>query len=96
MINANEAKANVINYVAAQNAILEEKISSLLDTMSKSIDYHSKHGFSSLQFCPYEKSRFTSEQSLKYAQARFKEIFEKEGYTIIKNNYEENMLHIAW
>ena len=96
MINANEAKANVINYEAALLAALDEKINELVDIMGRSIEYHSKNGFTSIQFCPYEKSRFTNVRALEYAQKRFTEIFEEAGYTVVENHYGKNIIKIEW
>ena len=68
MITAREAQTNVINYENTIKADVQNKVNELIEIMSKSIAYHSKNGFDTLSFCPYEKSRFSSVKTLEYAQ----------------------------
>ena len=96
MIKATEAQANVINYEAAIRTDILTKVNELIDVMSRSIEFHSKNGYTSANFCPYEKSRFTNVKALEYAQELFQKIFEEAGYTIVENNYGKNSLIVKW
>lgn len=96
MIKATEAQANVINYEASINEEIKKKVDELVEIMSKSIEYHSKNGFTHANFCPYEKSRFLNVKALETAQEMFKKIFEDAGYTVIENNYGKNSLIVEW
>lgn len=96
MIKATEAQANVINYEAAIREDIQNKVNELAEVMSKSIAFHSKNGFTSANFCPYEKSRFTNIKALEYAQELFNKLFEDAGYTIVENNYGKNSLIVKW
>ena len=64
--------------------------------MSQSIEYHSKSGFSSATFYPYEKSRFNSTQAIEYAHELIQDMLTDAGYTILENNTETNCLRIEW
>ena len=96
MIKATEAQANVINYETTIRADIQNKVNELAEVMSKSIVFHSKNGFTSANFCPYEKSRFTSIKALEYAQELFNKLFEDAGYTIVENHYSKNSLIVKW
>lgn len=96
MIKATEAQANVINYEAIVRADTKSKVNELAEIMSKSIIFHSRKGFTSANFCPYEKSRFTTIKALEYAQELFAELFENAGYTVVENHYGKNSLIIKW
>ena len=71
MIRATEAQANVINYESVILTDIQNKVDELADVMSRSIEFHSKNGYTSANFCPYEKSRFTDIKALEYAQDLF-------------------------
>jgi len=96
MINATEARANAINYEAAILADIEAKVNELTEMMSKSIEFHSKNGYTQATFCPYEKSRFTTVKALEYAQQLFTKTFEDAGFTVLENHYGKNTLKIEW
>ena len=96
MINATEARTNVINYEAAILAELDATIAELVDMMSKSIEFHSKNGYTSAAFCPFGQSRFTNVQALEYAQNKLEKIFEEAGYNVIENHYGKNTFKVEW
>ena len=96
MIKATEAQANVLNYEFAIRVEVRDKVNELINVMSKSIEFHSKNGLTGTQFCPYDKSRFSTIKALEYAQELFQTIFEDAGYIVIENSYEKNSLKIKW
>lgn len=96
MINAQEAKQNRANYEIGIHIAVSENVNELINTMSASIEFHSKNGFDSLEFCPYDKSRFPSHQALKIAETIFAEILTSNGYEIIHNDAFNNSLKIRW
>lgn len=96
MISAETAKANVINYQAAFFAEVTATVTEILDSMSKSIEFHSKSGLSSAVFMPYTSSRFSSDRAKEIAHEQFKKAFETAGYEIITNDVGRNELSIKW
>ena len=96
MIKATEAQANVLNYELAIRVEVRDKVNELINVMSKSIEFHSKNGLTGVQFCPYDKSRFTTIKALEYAQELFQTIFEDAGYIVVENRYDKNSLNIKW
>ena len=96
MIKASEAQANVINYKVMQYNKVKEVADEILETMSKSIEYHSRNGFNSADFMPYGKSQFPCEQALQTASEIFEKVFMSNGYEIVKNDWQNNILKIKW
>ena len=96
MITAQQAKANAINYEVNVYRDTEAKVDELLETMSKSIEFHSKSGFDCIEFTPYAKSRFTSIRTMELASEIFERKFKDFGYEIILNSWENNSLKIQW
>lgn len=96
MITAKAAKENVQAYEDAIDQDIKNKVNELLDIMSKSIEFHSKNGFTSLIFTPYDKSRFQTVHALERAQELFTQILTDNGYTVLENHYGKNSLKIEW
>lgn len=96
MISAQEARQNLINYEANIYTKVENQVKELLDTISKSIAYHSQNGIDSLDFCPYDRSRFSSHKELTIAQEIFSKILTSNGYEISHNDAFNNSLKIRW
>lgn len=96
MITAIEARINVTNYETIILANVEKTVSEIIDIISRSIEFHSKNGYTHLIFTPYEKSRFSTVKELEYAQKLFRKILEEAGYTVLENNYGRNILNVSW
>lgn len=96
MINAKEAKKNVYNYQEKQFLETEKTVNEIIEVMSDSIEYHSKNGFSEISFCPYNESRFSSDEMKDIASSIFQAILISNGYEIITNNWRTNVLKIRW
>ena len=96
MFTAEEAKANVINYQAAFYAKVNETVTEILETMSKSIEFHSRCGLTSAEFIPYTNSRFPCDKAKEIAQDQFEKAFKSTGYNIIINDIEKNVLKVSW
>lgn len=96
MISAETARHNVNQYEIEIYQQTETKVLELIDTMSKSIEYHSRNGFDCLNFAPYEKTRFTSDHVMNIAHEIFRKIFEANGYKIICNDVAKNILKVQW
>ena len=96
MIKASEAKANVINYELSQYNKVKVTADGILEAMSKSIEFHSKHGFNSAEFMPYGRSRFSDEKALKIASEIFEKVFNDNGFEIVKNDWSNNILKVTW
>lgn len=96
MIRASEAKANVTAYESHRFHAVEMKVNELLETMSKSIEYHSKNGITKLEFMPYENSRFPSYDEKEIASRIFLSIFQNNGYSVARNSWSDNILEIRW
>lgn len=58
MITASEARNNVIQHEVEEYKKVGDKVMELIETMSKSIEFHSKSGIDHLDFSPFDKSRF--------------------------------------
>ena len=96
MINAETAKANVITFQAQFIAKVQAAVDELLETMSKSIEFHSRQGFTVAEYCPYTSSRFPCDKAKEEAQKMFDKTFKEYGYTVLVNNIEKNVLKIQW
>ena len=96
MINAETAKANVISYHAQFIAKVQAVVDEILEAMGKSIEFHSKSGLTTAEFCPYASSRFPCDKAKEEAQKMFEKTFKEYGYTILVNNIEKNILKIQW
>ena len=96
MITASEARGNVTEYEQAEYIRISTKLSEVIDTMSKSIEFHSKNGITQLTFYPYDKSRFSSFHDLIIASDILEKKFKNNGYKIIHNNHNNNVFTIRW
>ena len=96
MITANEARQNVIRHEVEEYQKVAEKVTEIIDTMSKSIEFHSKNGFDHLDFCPYNKSRFSSCHELEIASKIFEQMFKDNGYKVTRNSWSDNIFTIQW
>lgn len=96
MISAQQAKANTDKFIDEEKQKIYIQVDKLLDTISASIEYHSKNGFFSLDFMPYDKSLFPTEISRAIAQKTFNDRLRLAGYQIVINNPDSNVLRIQW
>ena len=96
MISAEKARQNTINYEIKVYQQTETKVLEIAETMSKSIEYHSRNGFDTLDFMPYEKTRFTSDQTMNIAQDILRKLFESNGFEILENDIAKNIFRIRW
>ena len=96
MISAKEARQNVISKIAADYRAVEKEVTDFLDEMSTSIQFHSRNGFTEIEFTPYADSRFPSIRYKELAKEIFDRILKQNGYTIAVNNIEINILKIQW
>ena len=96
MIKANEAKKNVIEYHERVFLATEHKVNEIIETMSESIEFHSKNGFTELVFTPYDNSRFNTDEIKSMASMIFQAILISNDYEIVKNDWQNNILKIRW
>lgn len=96
MITASEAKANKINFEIEQYNKIKMIADEILETIGKSIEFHSKNGFDSAEFVPYDKSRFVSYQALQTASEIFEKVLKENGFEIVKNDWTNNILKVTW
>lgn len=96
MISAAEARANVNSHEQEIFNTVAIVADELLDTMSNSIEFHSKNGYESAEFMPYRDSRFSTEYMQRLASDIFEKEFNENGYTILINDWVNNRLKIAW
>lgn len=96
MITAVQARQNVIKYETETNAAVDKKVAELITVISESIEYQSRHGHTSAVFYPYENTRFPSLYAMERAQKQFFDILESAGFSVIRNNYSNNILEIEW
>ena len=96
MFKANEAKKNVNEYQKKLLFETEKKVSDFTELMSESIEFHSKNGFNEITFTPYEISRFPSMAIMEMASSIFQAILKANGYEIVTNNWQKNILKIRW
>jgi len=96
MITAQEAKKNVELYEVALYQKTLDGAMTQLDTMSTIIEFHSKNGKRQIVFTPYDKSRFPSSEMLDMARNIFDSILKQNGYTVVENDYQKNLLKVQW
>lgn len=96
MISAATAAQNVLNYEIERYHKVEELCNAALEEMEASIEYHSRNGFSALDFTPYQKSRFTNNYAMQTAHDIFEKVFKENGYTVEHNDISLNSLKITW
>lgn len=96
MINAATAAQNVRNYEIERYNKIKELCNAALNEMDASIEYHSRNGFDSLDFTPYQRSRFTNDYAMQTAHDIFEKVFKENGYTIEHNDISLNSLKIKW
>ena len=96
MITANEARNNVTRYEIEEYQKVAAKVTELIDTMSKSIEFHSKSGIDHLDFAPFDKSRFPSYRELEIASKIFGQMFKDNGYKVTRNSWSDNVFTIQW
>lgn len=96
MISAAAAAQNVLNYEIERYHKVEELCNAALEEMEASIEYHSRNGFSTLDFTPYQKSRFTNNYAMQTAHDIFEKVFKENGYTVEHNDISLNSLKITW
>lgn len=96
MISAESAKANVITFQTQFIAKVQTVVDESLEAMGKSIEFHSKSGLTTAEFCPYASSRFPCDKAKEEAQKMFDKTFKEYGYTILVNSIEKNILKIQW
>jgi len=96
MITAAEAKKNVEAYETALFQKTCDGVMTQLDTMSAIIEFHSRNGKRQTVFTPYDKSLFPSSEMLNMARNIFDSILKQNGYTIIENDCQKNLLKVQW
>lgn len=96
MIKASEAKANKIHFEIEQYNKVKQVADEILETISNGIEFHSKNGFDSAEFVPYDRSRFVSDQSLQTASEIFETVLKENGFKIVRNDWTNNILKVAW
>lgn len=96
MIKASEAKANKIHFEIEQYNKVKQIADEILETIGKGIEFHSKNGFDSAEFVPYDRSRFVSYQSLQTASEIFETVLKENGFEIVRNDWTNNILKVAW
>lgn len=96
MIKATEAKKNVNEYQEKLFLETEKKVNEFTELMSESIEFHSKNGFNEITFIPYEISRFPSRTMMEMASSIFQAILMTNGYEIVTNDWQKNILKVRW
>ena len=96
MITAREAKINVINHESVLYNKYRSVAEELLEEMNISIEFHSKNGFETIEFEPYDTFRFHTDHAKKIASDVFEKTLKENGFTIEKNNWSTNILKISW
>ena len=96
MIKATEARTNVINHEVEKYNQIKKIVDELLEAMSKSIEFHSKNGYESVDFMPYGNSRFPSDAAKITASGMFETILKDNGYEIIQHDWSQNILKVRW
>lgn len=96
MINASEARANVTRHETELYNNIKAIVDEILETMSRSIEFHSQNGIEYADFMPYRDSRFSSEYSCRIASEIFEKEFIDNGYTVVRNDWVNNCLKVTW
>lgn len=96
MINAREARQNVINKEMNDYRTAETRVIEFLDEMSDNIQFYSQNGITEIAFAPYIDSRFPDANLKELAKKIFDRILKQNGYTIMANSIEINILKVQW
>lgn len=96
MFKASEAKKNVADYREKLFFKTEKIVNEFIEGMSESIEFHSKNGFNEIIFTPYSISRFHSETMMEMACTLFRTILKANGYEIVTNDWQKNILKVRW
>lgn len=96
MVTAQEAKKNIEAYETALFQKARDGAMTQLNTMSTIIKFHSKNGNRQIVFTPYDKSLFPSSKMLDMAHNIFDSILKQNGYTIVENDCQKNVLKVQW
>ena len=93
MISAKEARENVINYEIERHQMISEKVAKLFPIISKNVEYMSKHGYKEITLYIYrDLPRDEREIAAKIIATELKE----NGYTITKNDWDNDTLSFKW
>lgn len=96
MVTASEARLNVTNFEKDQYNKVMKLAEETLEAMSKSIELHSKNGYSSAEFVPYDRSRFETYQEMRIASEIFQKVFTGVGFEVLQNDWTNNIIKIKW
>ena len=93
MISAKEARENVINYEIERRQMISEKVTKLFPIISKNIEYLSKKGYHETTLYIYRDFLFDEKEiAAKIIATELKE----NGYTITKNDWDNDTLSFKW
>lgn len=93
MISAKEARENVINYKIERHQMISEKVAKLFPIISKNIEYLSKKGCHETTLYIYRDLPFDEKEiAAKIIATELKE----NGYTITKNDWDNDNLSFKW
>lgn len=96
MFTAAEAKKNVYEYNYKISMEIEKACTEIIDSISVSVEFHSKCGITELAFAPYTKSRFPSSFHMDGASRFLSSTLKQNGYKILMNEPPKNILKIGW
>lgn len=96
MITATKARANKTQFEIHLYNEVKIITEGIIETISAGIEFHSKNGFESAEFLPYDKSQFHTLQEMKIASEIFERTLERNDFKIIKNDYMHNILKVQW
>lgn len=96
MFTAEQARANTAIHTAEHTAQILKAVEEAVETMGKSIEYRSRRGDYELEFFPFNIPQFPTVEDKKMASKLFEEIFEENGYMIIRNDPINNVFFVAW
>ena len=96
MITASEARNNVSTFKEETRKAIEKKVLETIALMSDSIAFHSKNGFKSLSFSPYDKSHFVTITEMITAEEMILAILKENGYKVINSSIHANILKVQW
>ena len=95
MITASEARLNVANFKLDEYNRIHALVYKFIPELDKYIKCQSEQGNSELMIFPYSSSRFNP-LDLPLASEILHKILEKNGYEIIINDYDRNVLKFKW